>query len=162
MSILAPLLVSAALAAAPDPVLESPRDTLFVQGQMDGRIDAQEASVRGDFLRGLGWSVTLGPLGAVVAVRRSSAAPLPYPPDRQEAFRELGSEYRTGYEGTFEFLFPPRRREATLVGGMLGTLTFGYVLLQIFDLPGSQRFEGELPDEDPVMLRVPLHFSIPH
>ncbi len=162
MSIIAPLLVSAALVAAPDPVLESPRDTLFVLGQMHGRVDAQQASVRGDFLRGLGWSVTLGPLGAVVAVRRSSAAPLPYPPPRQEAFRELGSEYRTGYESTFEFLLPPRKREATLVGGMLGTLTFGFVLLQVFDLPGRSRFEGELPDEDPVMIRVPVHFSISH
>lgn len=175
MPMLESLLLSAALLAppqgAPDPSVPSigpPRvagahatpvvaDTLFNLGRFHGFQDAQEASIRGDFLRGFGWSLVLGPLGGILAVRRSSSAAVPLPEGQAGIFLELGAAYRDGYRSGFETFFSPRRREATIAGSMVGSLAFGFVLLRVVDLPSRSRFRGDFPDPEPTFIL----FSIP-
>jgi len=172
MSIPLSLLLSAALTVPPtgeaDPGAFSPllasgpsaavADTLYDLGRFHGVSDAREASTRSDFVRGFGWSLVGGPLGGIIAVRRASSASLPVPDGRRGAFLELGVDYRDGYHEGFEAFYPPRRREATIGGAMLGSLAFGFVLLQVFDLPGRRRFDGEFPDDDPpfVIYSIPI------
>jgi hypothetical protein len=139
---------------APSPIVA---DTLYDLGRFHGVSDARDASIRGDFVRGFGWSLVAGPLGGIIAVRRASSASLPLPEGRRGSFLELGVDYRDGYHQGFEAFYPPRRREATIGGAMLGSLAFGFVLLQVFDLPGRRRFDGEFPDDDPPF----IIYSIP-
>lgn len=169
------LLLTAAIAAAPGSAealgaFEAPdphtcgspalmiQDTLFDLGRFHGFGDARDASTRGDFLRGFGWGLLAGPVGGIVAVRRASSATLPFPEGRRNAFLELGAEYRNGYHEGFGSLYPPRRREATVAGAMVGTLGFAFILLQVTDLPSRSRFRGELPDGPPtfVLVSIPL------
>jgi hypothetical protein len=132
-------------------------DTLYGLGRFHGISDARVASTRGDFVRGFGWSLIGGPLGGIIAVRRASSASLPFPEGRRGSFLELGADYRDGYHEGFEAFFPPRQREATIAGAMLGSVAFGFILLQVVDLPGRRQFKGEFPDGEPTF----IIYSIP-
>jgi len=147
--------VATVAASAPVP------DTIFDLGRFHGVQDAQHISTRGDFLRGFGWGLVAGPVGAVVAVRRSSSAAPPVPETRRRTFLDLGPEYEQGYQEGLADFFPPRRREATLAGSMIGSVGFAFILLQVVDLPGRRSLEGNLPDPDPGFILVSFPLGSP-
>lgn len=132
----------------------SAADTLFDLGRFHGFRDAQEVPTRSDFFRGFGWSVVLGPVGGILAVRRSSSAPIHLPEGMGQTFLELGTAYRDGYRSGFEVSYSPRRREATIAGSMVGSLAFGLIVLKVVDLPSRSRFRGELPDSEPTFITI--------
>ena len=85
--------------------------------------------------RGLLGGAVAGPIGAGVAYAfagRSSVEP----PDAGSALAS-DPNYQNAYRESFAERVRNRRREAALVGGLVGTGVFLYVLLQVIDLDGS-------------------------
>lgn len=139
-------------------VTQSPADTVFEAGRMNGLAEADDASVGRHYLGGFGWSVVLGPLGGVIAVRRAGGSPLPIPEEARERFEARGDVYRLGYEEGFDDRFSPRRREATIVGSLVGSLAWTAVLLAVVDVRSLVRGDRTAPGNDePVFIR----FSVP-
>lgn len=134
-------------------------DTLYHLGERHGRSDGLEAPIRNAALSGFGWSLVGGPLGGVVAVRRARSASLPIPPHRASSLQELGEVYREGYLHGFGEALRPRRREAALVGAMVGSVIWTFAIIRLVDLPGRSEFRGQLPGEEPttsiIGVRIP-------
>ena len=121
-------------------------DTL--PGMMDGRREAGDFSTRGSFLRGIGWGTVLGPAGGIVAMRREAGREV-LPPE--SSLQSLGGNppaYREGFLVGWQSENLEKRKEASVLGSMVGTIAFLGILFTLMDL--GQTDQSVLPpEEDP-------------
>lgn len=147
---------SPAVGSAPEPL----PDSLAVLSPAErGRRAGVQAGQRAQpwswkwFSRGLAGGTVAGPIGAGIATAAAGHGTMPdapaVPEDRDPA---LGEGYRTGYASGIR----NERREAALVGGLLGTGIFTFALLHVLNVVGG----GAGTDDgggQTTYLVVPLH-----
>jgi hypothetical protein len=128
-------------------------------GAIDGRDAGAEAQtaryVAGGFLGG----VTLGPIGTVIAVNRANRA-VALPDSLRAVLPADRPEYVQAFEEAFRARVRTDRRNAAIVGGVVGTGVLAFVLARNVIGRGRSGDEHEAPPVGPEPVVVP--HTLPH
>lgn len=149
-----------ALAAQQPPSDRSPlpalTDSTPEAARAAGETAALSLSRSGWFGRGFLGGVLAGPIGGAVAFSRAGRVPA-LPPAAARQLEGRDPAYVHGFTDAFRQRLREERREAALVGGILGTGVFVAALLYLtdFHLDGGER-RGPLPPDDPGKILLPL------
>ena len=105
----------------------------FLQGRVDGRLFAEQASTSGRFVGGLGAGMLLGLIGTGIAYAVADNDGITTPDEA--LLRGAGDQgYLTGFEEGYAQRLRARRKSAALGGGLLGT---GVIVLIIVSAAGG-------------------------
>ena len=128
--LLASVLASAPASAQAEPPLDLPVgevgeatavDTLALAGDVEGTTSAAAAGTAVWTIGGFAGGLTLGPIGAGLALAVAEGSASTLPADVQSKVGRRGSEFSLAYQQAYTRRLIARRRRATLVGGAAGT-----------------------------------------
>jgi hypothetical protein len=155
-SILIAVGLTAVLAAdAPAQAAQTARRApAFVAGSDAGRQAATDLRTMDWAARGVAGGIILGPIGTAIVVVRAGRAGIPLPTD-DFALDTVDPLYLEGFSHGFGQAVRERRREAALVGGLIGTTVLTFAAIRMARLSGRQRVEAPEPPP-PAVIRIPL------
>jgi hypothetical protein len=144
-------------AGAQAPDLET-SDPDFARGHAAGVEAAHSAKTLGWAARGFAGGVLLGPVGTVAVTRRATRAPFDLRADDLPVPQVPADDprYRAGFDEAYRQILLERRKEAALVGGMVGTTVFTFAVIRLVRLRSEQSQRGGLEDEAPTLIRIPV------
>lgn len=94
--------------------------------------------------RGLAGGALTGPIGIAVVAGRAGRARVD-PPAGAKSAPGLAPSYLEGFDEGFARRAQIRRKEAAMVGGLVGTGILGYFVLRALDLTGASARDGSRP-----------------
>jgi Kef-type K+ transport system membrane component KefB len=100
--------------------------------------------------RGLAAGATLGPMGTAVVFVRAGRSEITPPPQAG-----VSGMFLAGFEVGYEAAARERRRDAALVGGLVGTTVLTFAVIRVVQLHSRQYKEGTVPGP-PVVVRMPV------
>lgn len=118
-------------------------------GRAEGQAAAGGGWSWGWFGRGLAGGLIGGPIGTVVVAKRAgrSGVPFPDPPAGLPAGRE--PLYARAFQEGFTMGIRSTRREAAIVGGLVGTAAWATIIVTALDLVGDAGGRGTIPEPQP-------------
>ncbi len=129
----------------------------FDQGFTQGEAAANEQPTDwGWFARGLVGGLVGGPIGTGVAFTMAGRSEVVLPADAPSGRGAFDEGYAQGYRDQLLF----RRKEKAFVGGLVGTVVWGWAVLRVIDLAGGGSVTGD-PGNGETVNRVPIGISIP-
>ncbi len=129
------------------------------QGRRDG-VAAGRAALPWSwrwFSTGLAAGVVAGPVGAALATVAAGRGAVVVPGDTAR-LGARGGDYLHGWRGGFVSGAIGSRRESALVGGLAGTLVFGYAILRLTHLGSQGGTTGTPPGGPPGAILVGVRF----
>ena len=102
-----------------------------VQGSYEGERAAREVAAARWMGTGLLGGIVLGPIGAAANFMLASRGDATVPPELIATAEERGPMYSVAFQEAYRARVRSNRRVGALVGGVTGSLIFGFVIMQI-------------------------------